>query len=76
MNNLAYALWEQERLEEAEKLEVDVMEARTRLLGPEHPDTLTSMTNLAYIWESQGRDEDAAGLRREVGRIQRGNVRH
>jgi hypothetical protein len=32
---------------EAEKLEVQVMEARKRVLGEEHPDTLISMANLA-----------------------------
>jgi hypothetical protein len=29
-------------------LEVEVLEARRRLLGVEHPSTLTSMANLAF----------------------------
>jgi len=35
------------RWKEAEKLEVQVMETGARVLGPEHPDTLISMANLA-----------------------------
>lgn len=35
------------RWEEAEKLEVHVMETRKRVLGAEHPDTLASMAKLA-----------------------------
>src|SRR6202035_1356135 len=35
---------------EAERLEVDVMELRKRLLGAEHPDTLSSMANLAETY--------------------------
>ncbi|KAH7111276.1 hypothetical protein B0J11DRAFT_447596, partial [Dendryphion nanum] len=38
---------------EAEKLEVQVMETFKRVFGDEHPDTLTSMANLApTYWES------------------------
>jgi hypothetical protein len=44
---------------EAEELEVQVMETRKRVLGAEHPDTLTSMGNLAFTCKSQGRDLDA-----------------
>ena len=34
-------------------------------VGGEHPDTLISMANLAFTWESQGRDHDTLGLMRE-----------
>jgi len=47
MANLASTYCYQGRWTEAEKLEVHVMEARSRVLGAEHPDTLTSMGNLA-----------------------------
>src|SRR3984885_11227325 len=40
---------------EAEKLQVDVMELRKKVLGAEHPDTLTSMANLAETYWKQGR---------------------
>ena len=38
------------------------METRKRVLGQEHPDTLTSMHNLALTLYSQGRDEKAVAL--------------
>ncbi|KIW35747.1 uncharacterized protein PV06_11912 [Exophiala oligosperma] len=44
MNNLALTYWNQGRWKEAEELEVQVREIRTRVLGGEHPDTLTSMS--------------------------------
>jgi hypothetical protein len=36
------------RFQEAEELEVKVMEVRSSVLGEEHPDTLITMVNLAY----------------------------
>jgi hypothetical protein len=47
MANLAATYWNQGQWKEAEKLEVQVMETRKRLLGAEHPDTLTNMANPA-----------------------------
>ena len=32
------------------------------MLGAEHPDTLTSMNNLAFTWKEQGRDADTLRL--------------
>jgi len=34
-------------------------------LEEEHPDTLTSMNNLAFIWKSHGREHDALRLMKE-----------
>jgi hypothetical protein len=51
MANLALTYWKQGRLEEAEKLEVQVIETFKTKLGADHPDTLTSMENLAFIWK-------------------------
>ena len=42
------------------------METRKRVLGREHPSTLTSMTNLATTYMSQGRRTEAKGLQIEV----------
>ncbi|KAH7125072.1 hypothetical protein B0J13DRAFT_455109, partial [Dactylonectria estremocensis] len=39
-------------------------ETRKRVLGEEHPDTLTSMNNLAASWKDQGRTRDASALMR------------
>ena len=47
------------RWEEAEKLEVEAMETLKTKLGAGHPDTLTSMNNLAFTWKSMGRLKDA-----------------
>ncbi|KAJ7209090.1 P-loop containing nucleoside triphosphate hydrolase protein [Mycena rebaudengoi] len=47
---------------DAAALEVVVMEMRKRVLGEEHPDTLTSMGNLASTYRSQGRWKDAEAL--------------
>jgi tetratricopeptide (TPR) repeat protein len=51
---------------DAEKLEVQVMETRKKLLGEEHPDTLTSMANLASTYWNQGRWKEAEELEVEV----------
>jgi hypothetical protein len=38
------------------------METRKRVLGPEHPDTLTSMNNLAITWKAMRRQAEALKL--------------
>jgi tetratricopeptide (TPR) repeat protein len=53
-NNLALALWDLGRLEEAEAQFRATLEARTRTLGAEHPDTLTSRNNLALVLRDLG----------------------
>ncbi|KAF2676779.1 hypothetical protein K458DRAFT_396668, partial [Lentithecium fluviatile CBS 122367] len=50
------------RWKEAEELFVQVMETRKRVLGEEHPDTLTSMANLASTFWNQGRWKEAEEL--------------
>ncbi|KAG8792095.1 hypothetical protein FRC12_007206 [Ceratobasidium sp. 428] len=51
---------------EAEKLEARVVDARKRALGEWHPDTLTSMNNLALIYQSQARWTEAETLHTRV----------
>jgi hypothetical protein len=41
-------LWEEGRWKEGEELDVKLMEARRRLLGEEHPDTIRVTADLAY----------------------------
>ena len=48
------------------RLQEQVLEATTRTLGEEHPDTLTSRSNLASTYRHQGRLEDAARLHKQV----------
>ncbi|KAK3946627.1 P-loop containing nucleoside triphosphate hydrolase protein [Pseudoneurospora amorphoporcata] len=52
--------------EEAEKLEVQVMETSKTKLGADHPDTLTSMANLASTFWNQGRWGEAEKLEVQV----------
>ncbi|KAA8644042.1 tetratricopeptide repeat protein [Aspergillus tanneri] len=58
----SYSYWSVEtcldsdgRYKEAEKLLLQVMEIQKQVLRPEHPDTLTSMANLASTYWNQGR---------------------
>ena len=45
------------------------METNKRVLGTEHPSTLTSMNNLAFTWKRQGRDKEAIALMKECMRL-------
>lgn len=56
---LAQVLQQKGLWDEAEKLQVQVVEARKAKLGPDHPDMLRSMNDLAFIWKDQGRHADA-----------------
>ncbi|KAL5318896.1 hypothetical protein ACEPPN_013964 [Leptodophora sp. 'Broadleaf-Isolate-01'] len=47
---------------EAEALDMQVMETSLQVLGQEHPDTLTSMANLAATYRDQGRWKEAEEL--------------
>jgi tetratricopeptide (TPR) repeat protein len=50
------------RWKEAEELQLQVMETCKTKLGTDHPDTLTSMANLASTYRNQGRWDDAEKL--------------
>jgi tetratricopeptide (TPR) repeat protein len=52
----------QGKYEAAESLYVRCLEARTRALGADHPDTLTSVNSLAGLYISQGKYEAAESL--------------
>jgi hypothetical protein len=45
-------LYSDGRFKEAEELFVQVMETRKRVLREDHPDTLTSMANLASTYRN------------------------
>ncbi|KAF8978980.1 hypothetical protein BDQ17DRAFT_1439776 [Cyathus striatus] len=51
---------------DAEQLEIHVMEMKTRFLGVEHSDTLSSMANLAATYRDQGKWNDAEQLQIHV----------
>jgi hypothetical protein len=69
MGNLASTYCNQGRWKEAEELEVKVMDKRKRVLGQEHPDTLTSMDNLVSTYNSLGKLNEAKILFVEVSEI-------
>jgi hypothetical protein len=71
MGNLASTYRNQGRWKEAEDLEVQVMETRKRVLGEEHPSTLSSMANLALTWKSQSRNEEAILLMEKCLELQK-----
>jgi hypothetical protein len=62
----ASALYRDGRYREEEELEVQVMQTTKRVLGDEHPSTLTSMNNLALTYRSQGRWKEAEELQVQV----------
>ncbi|CAN9280448.1 unnamed protein product [Alternaria alternata] len=62
----AMVLYSDGRYEEAEELEVQVLETRKRVLSDEHPDTLSSMANLASTYRNQGRWKEAEELEVQV----------
>ncbi|GAM42311.1 hypothetical protein TCE0_044f16170 [Talaromyces pinophilus] len=62
----AQTLEEQGQWEEAENLEVLVIETRKTKLSEDHPDALRSMANLAAIYREQGRWEEAEHLSVQV----------
>jgi hypothetical protein len=49
-------------LDEAEKLQVEVMEKEKEALGEGHPSTLTSIVNLAFMLRVLGRRQSASKL--------------
>jgi tetratricopeptide (TPR) repeat protein len=53
MSRLSDVLARQGRPAESEKLARETFETRRRVLGPEHPDTLIAMANLAYTLEQR-----------------------
>lgn len=46
------------------------METRRRLLGEEHPSTLSSMANLASTWNKQGKIDEAITLLERCYKLQ------
>ncbi|KAJ7789138.1 P-loop containing nucleoside triphosphate hydrolase protein [Mycena olivaceomarginata] len=58
-NEYAYVYNDSGRWKEAIPLVCSVLERRKQLLGPDHPDTLTAMANLARIYCSLGRHKEA-----------------
>ncbi|KAJ5293108.1 uncharacterized protein N7443_009061 [Penicillium atrosanguineum] len=64
MASLASTYRKQDRLDEAERLLVQAMEARKARLGSDHPNPLSSMASLAFTWKTSGHQAQALDLLR------------
>ncbi|RYO95235.1 hypothetical protein DL764_007720 [Monosporascus ibericus] len=53
------------KYEEAEQMHRQALALREAVLGREHPDTLTSMNNLASVLDSQGKYDEAEQMHRQ-----------
>jgi tetratricopeptide (TPR) repeat protein len=67
---LAIALTTRGRYAEAEQMERQLLELQRRVLGREHPNTLTTTGNLAISLSSLGRHAEAERMQRELLRVQ------
>ena len=65
-SDFALVFSEAGRWKEAEELWVRVIETRKRVLGEEHPKTLTSIANVALTYSDQGRWKEAEELNTRV----------
>jgi tetratricopeptide (TPR) repeat protein len=66
LSKCAATLYNEGRWEEAEELEVQVLQTSKRVLTDEHPYTLTSMANLALTYMNQRRWKEAEELQMQV----------
>ncbi|KAB8270025.1 purine and uridine phosphorylase [Aspergillus minisclerotigenes] len=64
--DIGMCLWSDGRWKEAEELQLQIVELCQQVLGPEHPDTLNSMHNLASTYRDQGRWKEAEKLEIQV----------
>ncbi|PVF91573.1 hypothetical protein CPB86DRAFT_802724 [Serendipita vermifera] len=65
-SEVGMALWECGQFEEAEKMEWEILEVQKEILGPQHPDTVTTMHNLASTLHNRGQLEEAEKMQTEV----------
>jgi tetratricopeptide (TPR) repeat protein len=59
---LAKLYQDQRKYEEAEPLLKRALQINEKRLGPEHPNTATSLNNLALLYQAQGKYEEAEPL--------------
>ncbi|CAG7933708.1 unnamed protein product, partial [Penicillium olsonii] len=66
LSNCGWFLDLQGAYEEAEAMHRRALEAREKVLGREHPDTLTGVSNLGSVLDSQGKYEEAEAMHRRA----------
>jgi hypothetical protein len=64
MLHLASSYSDQGRTAEAAALQEEVLEKQRRIVGAEHPNTLTSMLHLASSYSAQGQDGGGGSVAR------------
>ena len=62
----AWFTWQQGFAAEAEVMAASCLRTRRRMLGNDHPDTLTSVSNLASMLQDQGKYEAAEEMNRQA----------
>jgi hypothetical protein len=70
-NNLALSLLGEGKYAEAERINLEVLGARRRVLGDEHPSTLVTAGNFASSLSDQGRYVEAERIERQVLDVRR-----
>lgn len=66
LSSIGQACKELGKYDEAEQMYREALGLYEKVLGREHPDTLTSMNNLALVLDSQGKYEEAEQMHRET----------
>jgi eukaryotic-like serine/threonine-protein kinase len=61
-HDLAWAVFQQGRVGEAEKIERTLLNTQLRVLGPDHPDTLGTVEELAYTVCQEGKGQCSEGI--------------
>ena len=74
MKNLTVTYHNLRKYEDTEKLQIQVLDMRNRLLGEEHPDTISAMSNLAVTCKSLEKYADEEKL--EIDVLNLGNRLH
>jgi serine/threonine protein kinase len=70
-HNLAIAFYEANRYTEAAALHEETLKRRRAILGPDHNETLNSLSNLAAVFVDAGRHSEALPLLEEALRLQK-----
>ena len=66
LSNAAWYAAEQGNYNDAEQMDRRALDSKEKVLGKEHPDTLTSVGNLASVLQYQGKYEEAEQMNRRV----------
>ncbi|KAH7116615.1 P-loop containing nucleoside triphosphate hydrolase protein [Dactylonectria estremocensis] len=66
LTNAGWYRWMKGMYEEAEQMNRRALDAREKVLGREHPSTLTSVNNLASVLQDQGKYEEAEQMNRRA----------